>query len=315
MLFVLLPQWAAAQVEPITPLPAAAAASPEKVALGERLFNDKRLSHDDTVSCASCHDLASAGNDGRSVARGIGGATGKRNAPTVFNAVFNFRQFWDGRASSLDDQMDAPLTDPREMGSSWAEVVGKLSADAAFSAGFGKVYPAGISEATLKDAIVAFEQSLTTPNSRFDLFLRGDRGAISEQERRGYELFKQYGCVACHQGINVGGNMFQVFGVMADLGAHRESNLAADLGRYAITGDDADRHVFKVPSLRNVAVTAPYFHDGSAATLADAVDVMFTYQLGRTVPHEDKALIIDFLQTLTGEYRGHRLTSNPNAAK
>jgi len=296
--------------EPIAPIPLQPIpAEVEKVALGEHLFSDKRLSHDGSISCESCHLLRFAGNDGRSVAKGIGGAVGARNVPSVFNAALNFRQFWDGRASTLQEQAGFPITNPEEMGSSWPEIIDKLSADEEMRTSFQRIYREGITEMSIKDAIAAFEFTLTTPNSRFDRYLRGDETAISETERQGYELFKRYGCVACHQGVNIGGNMFQVFGVMSDLAVHRNGDLAADLGRFPVTQDDADRHVFKVPSLRNVAVTAPYFHNGSVPTLEEAVDVMFTYQLGRAAPKEDKARIVQFLRTLTGEFRGRRLVA------
>lgn len=296
--------------EPIAPIPLPPiAAEPEKVALGEHLFSDKRLSHDGSISCESCHLLRFAGNDGRPVAKGIGGALGARNVPSVFNAALNFRQFWDGRAATLQEQAGFPITNAAEMGSSWPEIIEKLSADEEMRASFQRIYREGITETSVKDAIAAFEFTLTTPNSRFDRFLRGDETAISQSEHEGYELFKRYGCVACHQGVNIGGNMFQVFGVMSDLSVHRNGDLAADLGRFAITHDDADRHVFKVPSLRNVAVTAPYFHNGSVPTLEEAVDVMFTYQLGRAAPKEDKARIVEFLRTLTGEFRGRHLVA------
>jgi cytochrome c peroxidase len=165
---------------------------------------------------------------------------------------------------------------------------------------FQAIYGDGLQPRNIQDAIATFERSLVTP-SRFDRYLRGDSGAISEQEKRGYELFKSYGCVACHQGVNVGGNMFQTFGVLGNYFKDRGNETEADLGRYTVTQNELDRHVFKVPSLRNVALTAPYFHDGTAPTLEAAVDVMFRYQLGREAPAADKTAIIMFLKSLTGE--------------
>ena len=290
--------------EPIKPLPVELKLDPNKVELGDRLFHDKRLSRDNSTSCSSCHALTTGGTDRAEFSTGIGGARGEINAPTVFNSGFNFRQFWDGRASSLDEQIEGPVHNPKEMGTNWAEVIAKLSRDDALVSKFKVAYPNGIQIKNIKDAIATFERSLVTPNARFDKFLRGDKTALSGDEQKGYQLFKNYGCVACHQGVNVGGNMFQVFGVMGDYFARRGNVTPADLGRFNVTKQENDRYVFKVPSLRNVAVTAPYFHDGSAKTLSEAVDVMFMFQLGRPAPEADKALIVKFLRTLTGEYKG-----------
>ncbi len=195
------------------------------------------------------------------------------------------------------------------MGSNWAEVVTKLNKDAALAAEFKQIYPEGVHAKTIADALAVFQRSLVTPNARFDKHLRGDKNALTVEELKGYQLFKSYGCVACHQGVNVGGNMFQTFGVMGDYFSKRGNPTEADLGRFNVTKNEADKHAFKVPSLRNVALTAPYFHDGSAATLGDAVDVMFRYQLGRSAPAQDKELIIKFLHTLTGERNGKPLAS------
>jgi cytochrome c peroxidase len=293
--------------EPIKPVPQNPTPDARKVALGDRLFHDKRLSRNNTLACASCHDLAKGGVDGRVSSTGINGARGAINAPTVFNSALNFRQFWDGRAASLEEQSAGPVHNPQEMGSNWAEVIGKLSQDGELVAQFKAAYPDGLQQHNIQDAIATFERTLNTPNSRFDKYLRGDKSALSADELRGYQLFKSYGCIACHQGINVGGNMFQSFGVLGDYFAQRGNVGAADLGRYNVTRNEADRHVFKVPSLRNIALTAPYFHDGSAASLPEAVDVMFRFQLGRSASAQDKDLIVRFLHTLTGEYKGRPL--------
>lgn len=286
--------------EPLLPLPAPSDLDPKKVAIGKALFADTRLSKDDTIACASCHDLSTGGADNKPLSIGVGGARGAFNTPSVFNSSLNFRQFWDGRAGSLEEQTRGPIHDPNEMATSWNAIVNKLSKDGAFVATMAATYPDGVNQKNLEDAIATYERSLVTP-SRFDRWLRGDETALNGSELQGYSLFKQYGCVACHQGVNVGGNMFQVFGVMGDYFAKRGNPTPGDLGRYNVTKRDSDKHVFKVPSLRNVALTAPYFHDGSAATLPEAVDVMFRYQLGRTAPTEDRDLIVKFLQTLTRE--------------
>jgi cytochrome c peroxidase len=287
--------------EPITPLPLKLTLDARKVELGKALFHDKRLSKDNSIACASCHDLAKGGADGKPTAVGIGGQVGPINTPTVLNSSFNFRQFWNGRAATLEEQAAGPVHNPGEMGSNWEEVLAKLRQDAALVGKFTALYKDGLKPANIQDAIATFESSLVTP-SRFDRFLRGDLKAINENEARGYQLFKSYGCVACHQGVNVGGNMYQQFGVMDEYFKVRGKPITeADLGRYAVTKLESDRHVFKVPSLRNVELTAPYFHDGATRTLEEAVDVMFRYQLGRTAPASDKSLIVQFLKTLTGE--------------
>ena len=285
--------------EPILPLPRVTALDPQIAALGRDLFHDLRLSGNNTVSCASCHSLALAGTDHRPMSFGVGGAIGTVNAPTVLNSGFNFRQFWNGRAATLENQIDGPTQAPAEMASSWPQILAKLRRDSRYVKAFRAHYRDGVTADNVRNAIATYERSLVTP-SRFDRFLRGDRAAITARERAGYEIFKQYGCASCHQGVNVGGNMYQVFGVMDDYFAHRGNMKDADLGRYAVTHDERDRHVFKVPSLRNVAQTAPYFHDGSAATLPLAVRVMGWYQLGRALTDEEIDLLVGFLTTLDG---------------
>ena len=287
--------------EPIRPIPETVDADPAKVALGRALFHEPLLSKDSSISCASCHDLREGGDDGRRVSIGIEGKEGVINAPTVFNAGLNFKQFWDGRAKTLEAQVDGPIQSPIEMGSLWPEVVAKLAGHPDYHRQFQAIYPDGINRKSIKDALGQFMRSLVTPNSRFDRWLGGEEAALSAKERHGYALFKSYGCVSCHQGANVGGNMFQVFGVINEYFKRRGNITEADLGRYNVTGNDADRHSFKVPSLRMAAMTAPYLHDGSAATLRDAVDAMFEFQLGREAPEEDKEAIVAFIRTLAGE--------------
>ena len=287
--------------EPINPIPETIDVDPRKVELGRALFHDPVLSKDDTISCASCHDLASGGDDGLRVSIGIEDRPGTINAPTVFNVGFNFKQFWDGRAKTLEAQIDGPIQNPVEMGNLWPEVVAKLYQNDDYAAQFRAIYANGINRKNVKDAIAEFMRSLITPNSRFDRWLKGDDDALSAHEKQGYALFKDYGCVSCHQGANVGGNMFQVFGVLNDYFKKRGDITEADLGLYNVTGNEEDRHSFKVPSLRMAAFTAPYLHDGTAETLRDAVDAMFEFQLGREAPDEDKDAIVAFIKTLAGE--------------
>jgi len=310
MVLLLLPLPAMAEVsaqtaqldEPIRALPALQSLhlDERKIRLGESLFSDTRLSKDDSVACGSCHQIDRGGADGRKSSIGIRGQVGPINAPTVLNSGFNFRQFWNGRAKSLEDQIDGVVHNPKEFDSSWPEIIAKLAKDNRAVFLFREIYADGVTERNAKDAIATYERSLVTP-ARFDRFLLGDPRAISDEEKKGYTLFKQYGCVACHQGTNVGGNMFQKFGVF-DRYFERRGNLTeADLGRFTVTKREADRHVFKVPSLRNVELTPPYFHDGSVATLDEAVNVMFVNQIGRPAPEADRRLIVQFLRSLTGE--------------
>jgi len=293
--------------EPILPLPLTITLNEAKVLLGEKLFEDPQLSRTNLVSCSSCHSLSTGGTDRLVHSVGVANRVGSINAPTVFNSGLNSKQFWDGRAESLEAQIDGPTHEFNEMDSSWPEILNKLKLSPEYRAVFALTYPEGIRIDTIKDAIATFERSLSTPNSRFDRFLRGDASVLSQEERDGYRLFKDYGCSSCHQGANVGGNMFEKFGVMGDYFADRGKPTKADLGRFNVTGDEADRHVFKVPGLRNVTLTAPYFHDGSAVTLEDAVAIMAKYQLGRRLSSVELQKITSFLKTLSGEYKGRAL--------
>jgi cytochrome c peroxidase len=287
--------------EPVQPLVPLGNLDSRLVKLGARLFVDKRLSADGTVSCASCHILPSGGADRRRFSVGIEGQPGDVNAPTIYNSAFNFRQFWDGRAATLEDQVDGPVQNRKEMGSTWEHVLAELTSDASYDRQFRAALGSGISRENVRRAIAEFERSLTTPNSRLDRWLRGDDAALTPRELRGYALFKEYQCINCHQGVNLGGSMYQRLGVMAEYFTRNRKESPGDLGRFNVTGDEHDRHVFRVPPLRNVALTAPYFHDGSAKTLPDAVRVMIHDQLGREVVEEDVDQIVAFLQTLTGE--------------
>ncbi|MEP6848265.1 MAG: cytochrome-c peroxidase, partial [Acidobacteriota bacterium] len=288
--------------EPITPIPTEISLDAAKVALGEKLFNDPQLSHDNTVSCASCHSMTLGGTDQKAHSTGINGQAGGINAPTVFNSGYNFKQFWDGRADTLEEQVNGPTHAAGEMGSTWEEIVSKLSQSPEYVSAFGQVYGAGVTDENIRKAIAEFERSLTTPDSRFDQFLKGNQDALTADEKEGYHLFKSVGCVSCHQGVNVGGNLFQEFGVMGDYFSDRGNLTKADLGRYNVTHRESDKYVFKVPSLRNVSQTHPYFHDGSAKTLEDAVAVMSKYQLGRPLSPDEIHSIVKFLKSLDGVY-------------
>ena len=295
--------------EPLRPVDDSLPVNRAKVILGEMLYNDTRLSSDNTVACSSCHNLAGGGVDNKRYSEGVGKQLGGVNAPTVFNAAYNFVQFWDGRAATLAEQAGGPPLNPVEMAStSWDQIIGKLKEDKAFTAQFMAVYPEGYSGGTLTDAIAEYEKTLITPNARFDRYLKGDSTALSAEEMKGYELFKQNRCATCHTGQNVGGQSYELMSLYGDYFADRGDKLTdGDQGRYAQTKDQYDMHRFKVPGLRNVELTAPYFHDGTIGTLKEAVAKMGTYQSGTTLNEEQLNAITAFLGSLTGTLHGQPL--------
>ncbi|MEA3288913.1 MAG: cytochrome-c peroxidase [Campylobacterota bacterium] len=282
--------------ELITPIPLEVAYDKAKAQLGKKLFSDLRLSADDTVSCASCHILDDGGDDNMQFSVGIKGQIGPINAPTVFNSRYNIAQFWDGRAKDLQEQAHGPITNPLEMGESFKPVVSKLRKDEELVKEFKSIYKEGITPETITDAIAQFEKALVTPNAPFDYYLRGDKSYMSQEQIEGYAFFKEYGCISCHNGVNIGGNLFQKVGVVKKFKTDVKS-----LGKYELTGNDEDINYFKVPTLRNISKTAPYFHDGSVYELKNAVKVMFDIQLG-VVPTEDEIQkIVSFLKSLEGQ--------------
>lgn len=297
--------------EPVRPIDQTIEVDEAKAALGYELFHDTRLSVDNTVSCATCHGLQTAGVDNLQYSLGVGNQMGGVNAPTVYNAVYNFVQFWDGRAQTLADQAAGPPLNPVEMASaSFDEIVAKLKADKKFAKSFKEVYPDGLTEANITDAIEEFERTLITPDSRFDKWLRGDSEAITAEEREGYDLFKTYDCATCHVGQNLGGKSYELMGLRRHYFADRGLELTnEDNGRFKETQLERDRHRFKVPGLRNVELTWPYYHDGTRLTLEDAVRDMGTYQSGVELTDEETDKITAFLRTLTGEYKGQLLTN------
>ena len=297
--------------EPVRPIDQSLEYDPAKAALGFALFHDPRLSVDNTVSCASCHALETAGVDNHQYSHGVDDQLGGVNAPTVFNAVYNFVQFWDGRAQTLAAQAAGPPLNPVEMASeSFDQIIAKLQADKDFARAFVKVYPDGITEANITDAIEQFERTLITPDSAFDKWLRGDDSAITAQELEGYELFKKYDCATCHAGPNLGGLSYELMGLRRHYFAERGLELThEDNGRFKETGLERDRHRFKVPGLRNVEHTWPYYHDGTRETLEEAVRDMGLYQSGVELTEAEVAAITAFLNTLTGEYNGVEITT------
>lgn len=278
----------------ITPLPLDPNYNYKKALLGKKLFFDTRLSHDNTISCASCHLLKDGGDDNRPLSIGIDGKKGTRNAPTVLNARYNKLQFWDGSAKSLEEQINGPIHNPVEMASNFKEIISKLKKDEKYHKEFKDLYSDGITKSNITNAISEFEKALTTPESKFDNFLRGDKTALNSDELNGYQLFKDYGCISCHNGINIGGNLLQKIGTI-------EEYNTSDFGLYNITNNKEDKFYFKASSLRNVELTAPYFHDGSIKTLEAAVNIMIKHQVGFLIDEKEKNDIIKFLKTLTGK--------------
>ncbi|SEP05257.1 cytochrome-c peroxidase [Nitrosovibrio sp. Nv6] len=283
--------------EPIQPIEAAKPKNENMVELGKMLFFDPRLSKSGFISCNSCHNLSMGGSDNLPSSIGHKWHQGPINSPTVLNSSMNLAQFWDGRAKDLKDQAGGPIANPGEMAFSHELAVGVLQSIPQYRARFKEVFGSDkIDIGMVTDAIAAFEETLVTPGSRFDKWLKGDKTAINQTELEGYKLFKETGCTGCHNGAAVGGASFQKMGVLEPF----ETQSKAE-GRFAVTGKEEDRMFFKVPTLRNVELTYPYFHDGSAATLADAVNTMGRIQLGRNFTKDENAKIVAFLKTLTGK--------------
>ncbi|QQP89083.1 cytochrome-c peroxidase [Skermanella sp. TT6] len=293
--------------EPIQPIEPAKIMSPGMVELGKKLFFDPRLSKSGFISCNSCHNLSMGGSDNLKTSIGHNWQQGPINAPTVLNSSLNVAQFWDGRALTLQDQAGGPIANPGEMASTHALAISVLQSIPAYVAEFKAVFGREtVTIAEVTQAIAAFEETLVTPNSRFDKWLKGDKGALTNAELEGYELFKDSGCTACHNGSAAGGNTFQKMGVVEPY----QSTSPAE-GRVAVTKEEADRFNFKVPTLRNVEMTYPYFHDGEAATLTQAVDTMGRIQLGRKFTEAENAKIVAFLKTLTGDQPDFKLPILP----
>ncbi len=300
--------WSGSQAaEPIQPIAAAKVKNAAMVELGKKLYFDPRLSKSGFISCNSCHNLSMGGTDNLQTSIGHNWNQGPINAPTVLNSSMNLAQFWDGRAKDLKAQAGGPIANPGEMAFTHELAVEVLNSIPAYKAEFKKVF--GKDMATIDmvtDAIAAFEETLVTPDSRFDKWLKGDKKALSKTESEGYMLFKNSGCTACHYGPAVGGASFQKMGVVQEYDTKNKAEGVAGL-----TGKDADRMKFKVPTLRNVAMTYPYFHDGAAWSLEEAVDIMGRLQLGRTYSKEEIAKIVAFLKTLTGKQPDFKLPILP----
>ncbi|GBR51953.1 cytochrome c peroxidase [Neokomagataea thailandica NBRC 106555] len=294
--------------EVVQPIPQVVAVDWKKAALGRTLYFDKHLSGDGTLNCASCHGLDKGGVDNLVTSTGINGQSGPINAPSVYNSTFNMAQFWDGRAKDLAAQAAGPVTNPKEMGAhNWDEAAARVRDEPGMPELFEAIYgPNSVNKDTVTDAIAEYEKTLITPDSRFDQYLKGDTKAISAQEKRGYERFKEIGCSGCHSGVAMGGDAYEVMGLEGPYFTDRKTDLTdADNGRIGVTRNPNDAHRFKVPNLRNVALTGPWFHDGSAKTLEDAVRMMAKYQTPYgNISDQDVNDITAFLKTLTGKYQG-----------
>lgn len=284
-------------VEPISIIPPAKITEPGKVELGKMLYFDPRLSKSGFISCNSCHNLSLGGVDAIPTSIGDQWQQGPINAPTVLNANYMLAQFWDGRAKDLQEQAGGPIANPKEMGYSHELAVETIASMPAYRAKFNAVYDNDkITIDRLTDAIAAFEKTLVTPNSPFDHYLQGNQQAISPEAKAGYALFKNSGCIACHQGPAVGGTMYMKMGLFKPFHTNNPAQ-----GRKDVTGNNADKFVFKVPTLRNIELTYPYFHDGSVWTLKQAVNTMADIQLNRHFTTKQTQELVAFLRTLTGE--------------
>jgi len=282
--------------EPIQPISPVKDINMAQVELGKKLFFDPRLSKSGFISCNSCHNMSMGGSDNLKTSIGHNWHQGPINAPTVLNSSLNVAQFWDGRAADLQEQAGGPIANPGEMAFTHTLAINVLESIPQYRIEFMQVF--GTDEINIEKvtrAIAEFEKTLVTPNSRFDRWLMGEP-VITQRELAGYELFKNSGCVACHNGEAVGGTSFQKMGIVEPYQTDNEAE-----GLAGVTGKDADRFKFKVPTLRNVELTYPYFHDGASDTLTDAVDIMGRLQLGRKFTDEENADIVAFLKTLTGE--------------
>ena len=300
----------AATDEPIKPIVAAKVTNPALVELGKKLYFDPRLSKSGFISCNSCHNLSMGGSDNLKTSIGHNWQKGPINSPTVLNSSLNVAQFWDGRAKDLKAQAGGPIANPGEMAFTHELAVSLLQSIPGYTTEFKKVFGSDkVDVDRITQAIAAFEETLVTPNSRFDLYLKGNKKALNRTEVEGYALFKESGCVACHNGPAVGGNSFQKMGVVEPYTASSPAE-----GRVAVTGKDADRFNFKVPTLRNVELTYPYFHDGAADTLSQAVETMGRVQLGKKFTPEENAKIVAFLKTLTGDQPSFKIPLLPPSA-
>lgn len=287
------------------PEPANNPGSADKIALGQMLYHDPRLSSTGTVSCSSCHNTMLGGEDNRANSIGVGAQKGGRSAPTVWNAAFNAVQFWDGRAATLEDQAAGPVTNPIEMGmKSWDDVVARLKSIEGYQVAFANAFGNdAITKENATKAIAAYERTLITPNSAYDKYVKGDKSALTDAQVRGMQKVEALGCTSCHSGPAFNGaGSFRKFPMYSNGGIEAQYHFAKDKGLAEVTKKADDDHFWKVPTLRNIALTAPYFHNGSVPTLELAVKVMGKSQLNKDLSSEEITDIVAFLNALTGEF-------------
>ncbi len=291
----------------VEPIPLTVSVDLEKARLGKLLFEDKRISKDGKKACVECHLSDKGGADNERLSNAINDKPRSTNTPTIFNVGLVPMLGWTGAGNSLESVTEAIIKSKQGLATDWPELINKLNAMPAYRNAFENIYHQAIKPDHVKEVMAEYMRSLITPNARFDKYLRGQESAISVDEMRGYQLFKSYGCASCHQGINLGGNMTSPFGVFGNYMQNTGNETQADLGLFNKTKRPEDQYIFRVPGLRNIELTAPYFHDGSVTTLDEAIDVMGRYMLGREIPERDIRLIKQFLETLTGELNGESL--------
>jgi len=321
-ILILLQTAAFAQFEPLpkkVPIPADNPQTPAKIELGQQLFFDPRLSKTGTVSCNTCHNVMLGGDDNRANSFGIHGLQGARSAPTVWNSAFLSVQFWDGRAPTLEEQAKGPIINPKEMGMDNHNVaIQRIQKIPGYQKSFEKVFGTTPNIDNISKAIAAYERTLITPNSPFDKFMRGDKKALSEEAQKGMKLVQTVGCVACHMGPNfagpalpVGTGFFHRFPTFPNKDYEKKYKLSEDTGRHTVTNKPEDKNMWRVPTWRNIALTAPYFHNGSVKTLDEAVRVMAKTQLNKDLTPEEVTAIVAFLNSLTGEFPKQKMVSLP----
>ena len=284
--------------EPIQPIPQTQPQQMEIVALGEKLFFDRRLSKNVNLSCADCHKLDHGGADDKNLSIAADGQPTRFNTPSIFNVALNSDYYWDAKFNSLELEMEDSISN---LGSNWNDIIHRLNSIPEYRNAFGRIFDSGITKQNLQLSLLSFENSLFTPNSKFDQYLKGDIDALNKYEATGYHLFKSYGCVSCHQGSNVGGNI----SIQLDQLPFARKRIASSINFKSIKNSAFKR--IRVPSLRNVAKTAPYFHDGSVNNLRLAVKLEGRFNSNTEIPENEVTMLIDFLNSLTGHYKGRSL--------
>lgn len=291
------------------PVPMAPGIEPAKIELGKKLFQEHVFSKNLSTSCASCHQLGNSGVDNLPRYIGMEKKPGQVNTPSVFNANLNFLQFWDGRAKTIEDVINDHVIDETVFANTWPTIVQEISQNNLYAEDFKQSYPNGVTQENIINALKIYIDNLVTPNSSFDRYLKGDKTALSNEAQKGYRLFRKYGCITCHQGPNLGGNLHQKLGIYKDYFADKGTLKKEDYGYYNVTGKEDDKFVFKVPSLRNISRTGPYLHDGSVKTLPEMIQIMAIYQVGQPLRNDEVNAIAQFLQTFSADPAAKLITN------